>query len=88
MRSNLEQLPARTVNIRLFAIFMRPAGAFQGPQTRRGAALLAEHLQYLSDLEDQHRLLASGPLDPDVGRGEGMCIVRADSREEEQGCGF
>jgi uncharacterized protein YciI len=84
MRSNLEQLRARTANIALFAIFMRPTDDFQGPETPHGAALLAEHLQYLFDLQDQNLLLAAGPLDPESRSNEGMCIVGADSREQAE----
>ena len=84
MSSTLDQLLARTANIALFAIFMQPTEDFQDLQTPQGAALLTEHLEYLFGLEDQNRLLASGPLDPDAPSNEGMCILRAESLAQAQ----
>jgi uncharacterized protein YciI len=81
----LQQLEARMAKIPLFAIVMRATDKFQSPQTAQGAALLAEHLRYLLDLEDQDRLLAAGPLDRDVGGPvSGIAIIHADSREEAE----
>jgi uncharacterized protein YciI len=81
----LQQLEARMAKIRLFAIFMHATDKFQSPETAQGAALLAEHLRYVFDLEDQNRLLAAGPLDRDVaGPVDGIAIIRADSREQAE----
>lgn len=81
----LQQLEARTANIQLFAIFMRATDSFEDPHTVRGAALLVEHLRYVFDLHDQNRLLAAGPLDRDLAsRVDGVCIIRADSRDQAE----
>ncbi len=71
--------------IPLFAIVMRGTDEFHGPQTAQGAALLAEHLRYVFDLEDQDLLLAAGPLDRDAGGPmDGIAIIRADSRDQAE----
>jgi uncharacterized protein YciI len=81
----LQQLEARMAKIQLFAIDMRATDKFQSPQTAHGAALLAEHLRYVFDLEDQNRLLAAGPLDRDVpGPVDGIAIIRASSRDQAE----
>ena len=80
----LEELLARLPNIELFSIFMKPTDQFQSPLSEAGRPLLVAHLTYLFELQDQQLLLGSGPLDLDVDRIEGMCIVRADSREHAE----
>jgi uncharacterized protein YciI len=81
----LQQLEARMAKIPLFAIVMRATDKFQSPQTAPGAALLAEHLRYVFDLEDQDLLLAAGPLDRDAGGPvDGIAIIRADSRDQAE----
>jgi uncharacterized protein len=83
----LQEQLAKMASIELFAIFMVPTEAFQSPLTPEGGKLLAAHLRYLFELQNQNRLLASGPLDLDperIERIEGMCVVRAQSREEAQ----
>jgi uncharacterized protein YciI len=81
----LQQLEARTAKIPLFAIVMNATDKFQSPATAQGAALLAEHLRYVFDLEDQDRLLAAGPLDRDVGGPvDGIAIIRVDSRDQAE----
>ena len=81
----LQQLEARMAKIPLFAIVMRATDKFQSPQTAQGAALLAQHLRYIFDLEDRNLLLAAGPLDRDVGGPvDGIAIIRAASRDQAQ----
>jgi uncharacterized protein YciI len=81
----LQQLEARTAKIPLFTIVMRATDRFQSPQTAQGAALLAEHLRYVFDLEDQDLLLAAGPLDRDTGGPvDGIAIIRAESRDQAE----
>jgi uncharacterized protein YciI len=81
----LQQLEARMAKIPLFAIVMRATDQFQSPHTAQGAALLAEHLRYVLDLEHQNRLLAAGPLDRDAGGPvDGFAIIRADSRDQAE----
>ena len=81
----LQQLEAQMAKIPLFAIVMRATDKFQSPETAHGAALLAEHLRYVFDLEDQNRLLAAGPLDRGVaGPVDGIAIIRADSRDQAE----
>jgi uncharacterized protein YciI len=47
--------------------------------------LLAEHLRYVLDLEDQNRLLAAGPLDRDAGGSiDGIAIIHAASRDQAE----
>ena len=80
----LQQSIARAAKIALFAIFMTPTDKFQSAITPDGAALLIAHHNYLFDLQDQNRLLAAGPLDFNINSVEGMCIIRADSREKAE----
>jgi uncharacterized protein YciI len=81
----LQELEARMAKIPFFAIVMRATEEFRSPHTAEGAALLAEHLRYVFDLEDQNRLLAAGPLDRDIpGPVDGIAIIRADSREQAE----
>jgi uncharacterized protein YciI len=81
----LQRLEARMAKIQLFAIVMLATDKFQSPQTAQGAALLAEHLRYVFDLEDQNLLLAAGPLDRDVpGPVDGIAVIRADSRDQAE----
>jgi uncharacterized protein YciI len=81
----LQQLEARMAKIPLYAIIMRATDQFQSPQTAAGAALLAEHLRYVFDLEEQDLLLAAGPLDRDAGGPvDGIAIVRAGSRDQAE----
>jgi uncharacterized protein YciI len=69
--------------IPLFAIVMRATDKFQSPQTAPGAALLAAHLRYVFELEDQDLLLAAGPLDREAGGPvDGIAIIRAASRDQ------
>jgi uncharacterized protein YciI len=82
---DLQQLEASTAKIQLFTIVMRATDKFQRPESAQGAALLAEHLRYLFDLEDQNYLLAAGPLDRDIPDPvDGMTIIRADSRDQAE----
>jgi uncharacterized protein YciI len=81
----LQQLEAAMAKIPLFVIVMRATDKFQSPETAHGAALLAEHLRYLFDLDDRNRLLAAGPLDRDApGPVDGIAIIRADSPDEAE----
>ena len=81
----LQQLEARMAKIPLFAIVMHATDKFQSPPTMQGAALLAKHLRYLLDLEDQNRLLAAGPLDRDAGGPvDGVAIIHAESRDQAE----
>ena len=83
--TNLEEILAGLANIELFAVFMRPTEAFQGPfASEEGRRLLTEHLQYLFEIQRRGQLLGSGPLDLDVERNSGMCILRAPSREDAE----
>ena len=61
---------------------MTPTDKFHSATTPDRAAPLTGHLKYLFDLQAQNRLLAGGPLDFNINRVEGMCIVRAGSRGE------
>lgn len=82
---NLEQLLSDLPNIELFAVFMRPTPEFEGPfASEEGRRLLTEHLLYLFEIQRGGALLASGPLDLNVERIEGMCILRASSRVEAE----
>jgi uncharacterized protein YciI len=80
---DLQQLLARAAKIELFAIFMTPTDKFQSATTPDGAVLLTAHMKYLFDLQAQNRLLAAGPLEFNIDSVEGMCIIRAGSREAE-----
>jgi uncharacterized protein YciI len=81
----LQQLEARMAKVPLFAIVMRATDKFQSPQTAHGAALLAEHLRYVFELEDQDLLLAAGPLDREAeGPVDGIAIIRAAARDQAE----
>jgi uncharacterized protein YciI len=83
--ANLEEIVASLANIELFAVFMRPTEAFQGPlASAEGRRLLTEHLQYLFEIQRSGELLAAGPLDLDVERISGMAILHAPSREDAE----
>jgi uncharacterized protein YciI len=81
----LEEILASLANIELFVVFMRPTEAFEGPlASEEGRRLLTEHLQYLFEIQRSGQLLGSGPLDLDVERISGICILRAPSREDAE----
>ena len=83
--ANLEEILASLANIDVFAVFMRPTEAFQGPlASEEGRRLLTEHLQYLFEIQRRGQLLGAGPLDLDVERISGMCILCAPSREDAE----
>ena len=83
--ANLEEIVAGLANIELFAVFMRPTEAFQGPlASAEGRRMLAAHLQYLFEIQHGGELFASGPLDLDVEHISGMCILHAPSREDAE----
>lgn len=81
---DLQPLLSRLANIALFVVFMRPTADFQGPATPEGRAMLARHLAFLFDLQNDGVLMASGPLDLDVASISGLCVLRASSREEAE----
>lgn len=83
--ANLEELLAGLANIELFVVFMRPTEAFQGPfASEEGRRLLTEHLQYLFEIQRSGALFAAGPLDLDVERIAGMCILHVTSRDDAE----
>lgn len=73
----IAELTKGMLKLKLFVIFSQGKGLDLKPY-------LAEHLQYMIDLERQGKLFASGPLG-DGTKGDGMTIVRAaneaDARE-------
>ena len=70
----IAELTKGMLRLKLFVIFSQGKGLDLKP-------FLAEHLQYMVDLERQGMLFASGPLG-DSTRGDGMTIVRAASETE------
>lgn len=82
--AELQELLGKLANLEVFAIFMTPTEKFQSPYTPEGDKLLASHLRFLFTLQNENTLLASGPLDLDTERIEGMCIVRAGSRQDAE----
>ena len=83
--ANLEEILASLANIELFAVFMRPTEAFQGPlASAEGRRMLTAHLQYVFEIQRSGQMLASGPLDLDVEHISGMCILNAPSREDAE----
>lgn len=70
----IAELTKGMLRLRLFVIFSQGKGLDLKPY-------LAEHLQYMIDLERRGKLFASGPLG-DGSKGDGMTIVRAASAEE------
>jgi uncharacterized protein YciI len=70
----IAELTKGMLRLKLFVIFSQGKGLDLKPY-------LAEHLQYMIDLERRGKLFASGPLG-DGSKGDGMTIVRAASAEE------
>lgn len=70
----IAELTKGMLRLKLFVIFSQGKGLDLKPY-------LAEHLQYMVDLERQGKLFASGPLG-DSTRGDGMTIVRAANEAE------
>jgi uncharacterized protein YciI len=62
------------LNLKLFVIFSQGKGLNLKPY-------LADHLQYMIELERKGKLFASGPLG-DPSKADGMTIVRAADEEE------
>jgi uncharacterized protein YciI len=82
---NLEEIMASLANIELFVVFMQPTEKFEGPlASEEGRRLLIDHLLYLFEIQRRGQLLGSGPLDLDVDRISGICILYAPSREEAE----
>ena len=83
--ASLEEMLAGLANIELFAVFMRPTEAFQGPlASPEGRRMLTEHLEYLFKIQGSGKLFASGPLDLDLEHISGMCILHAASRKDAE----
>jgi uncharacterized protein len=80
----LQRLIERAARIELFAIFMTPTEQFQSALTPDGAAMLIAHHHYLFTLQTQNILLAGGPVDFNINSVEGLCIVRAGSRQQAE----
>lgn len=70
----IAELTRGMLRLKMFVIFSHGKGFDVRPN-------LAEHLQYMIDLERKGKLFASGPLG-DGTRGDGMTIVRAKDEEE------
>jgi uncharacterized protein YciI len=70
----IAELTKGMLRLKLFVIFSQGKGLDVVPY-------LAEHLQYMIELERQGKLFASGPLG-DPSRADGMTIVRARDEEE------
>lgn len=69
----------------VFCIHMEPTKKFPKPGKGQGATveareLLRKHYAYVLDLADRGQLLWGGPLDPDLGPGPAMMVVRAADR--------
>ena len=65
------------LRLKLFVIFSQGKGLDVMPY-------LAQHLQYMIELEREGKLFASGPLG-DPSKADGMTIVRAADEEEARG---
>jgi uncharacterized protein YciI len=70
----IRQLTQNMWKKKFYAVFWDGKGADLAP-------LLADHLQYMIDIERQGKMLGSGPLD--FGRSsDGMTVLRVDSEAE------
>ncbi len=72
--TKIAELTKGMLKLKLFVIFSQGKGLDVKPY-------LAEHLQYMIDIERQGKLFASGPLG-DPTKADGMTIVRAASEAE------
>jgi uncharacterized protein YciI len=70
----IAELTKGMLRLKLFVIFSQGKGLDVKPY-------LAEHLQYMIELERQGKLFASGPLG-NPSRADGMTIVRAADEQE------
>lgn len=70
----IAELTKGMLRLKLFVIFSYGKGLDVKPY-------LAEHLQYMIDLERKGKLFASGPFG-DGTKGDGMTIVRATDEDE------
>lgn len=70
----IAELTKGMLRLKFFVIFSQGKGLDLKPY-------LADHLQYMIDLERRGKLFASGPLG-DGTRGDGMTIVRAADESE------
>ena len=70
----IAELLKEMLRLKLFVIFSQGKGLDVTPY-------LADHLQYMIDLEREGKLFASGPLG-DPSKADGMTIVRAADDEE------
>ena len=72
--TKIAELTKGMLRLKLFVIFSHGKGFDLKPY-------LAEHLQFMIDLERQGKLFASGPFG-DGTRGDGMTVVRAKDKDE------
>lgn len=72
--SKVAELTRNMLRLRLFVIFSHGKGLDLRPY-------LADHLQYMIELESRGKLFASGPFG-DGTKGDGMTIVRAADETE------
>ena len=70
----IRELLKGMLNLKLFVIFSQGKGLDLKPY-------LADHLQYMIDIERKGKLFASGPFG-NPARGDGMTIVRAKDIDE------
>jgi len=77
---SLEELMSALAGIKYYVIQMKPTERWPD---RREEDLRA-HLLWLRDLELADKVFLSGPLDWDQWDGTGMCVIRAESREEAE----
>lgn len=72
----IAELVKGMLRLKLFVIFSHGKGLDVTPY-------LADHLQYMIELEREGKLFASGPLG-DPSKADGMTIIRAANEEEVQ----
>jgi hypothetical protein len=80
----LQELLGRLANLEVFAIFMAPTEKFQRPYAPESDKLLVDHLKFLFTLQTRMRCSRRDLSTSDVERIEGMCVVRAGSREDAE----
>jgi uncharacterized protein YciI len=79
-RPTLDTLLERLHRLPLYCVLMRPTERWDD-DLEHTLAVLVDHLLFLERLELEGVLFASGPLDVDEWRGDGLSVIRADSTE-------
>ncbi len=89
----LEQISQRLGNHTAFVILAESLSKWQAPTTEEGKKMLHRHYLWMLSLEQQGKLVLSGPVDHDlimhgllspIGSITGLIMIKAETREEAE----